>query len=54
MTEIELKPSCVNCNYQRNCVLAKSLRDFKNHIHEVGLHCGDWEPEISFHDPETI
>ena len=44
----ELMPSCVNCQHAReNCVIVKNLRDYKNHIQSVGLHCVDWEIEVN-------
>jgi hypothetical protein len=50
MTESEVRPTCVNCQFGRQCIIVKELRNYKEHINVIGLHCGDWEPEI--HDDQ--
>lgn len=46
MPETALRQSCVNCRQVRNCIIAKTLRDYKGHVQTVGLHCSDWEAAI--------
>jgi uncharacterized surface protein with fasciclin (FAS1) repeats len=41
----EYHPSCVDCHFVKNCVIAKTVRDFKNHVQVIGLHCMEWEAE---------
>lgn len=45
--KLEDLPCCVNCRVSRNCIIAKTLRDFKGLIQTVGLHCSDWEAELN-------
>lgn len=45
MSETALRQSCVNCAQVRNCIIAKTLRDFKGHVQTIGLACIDWQSE---------